>query len=134
MKLTPVQWEEIRTNVISGRASAESEARRVGVAPSCIRRKSLKEGWSKSHRDALTREATKSWLEKAEEHRQRMFAMATNALSKASLPPPKNWRDAETADKIARRAAGLEDGEQGRQLVQIALLGRGPEPAEIYPV
>ena len=73
-------------------------------------------------------------MEKAEEHRQRMLALATNALSKASLPPPKNWRYAETANKIARRAAGLEDGEQGRQLVQIALLGRGPEPAEIYPV
>ena len=130
MKITPVQWDEIKANVISGKASAESEARRLGVSPSLVRKKSLKEGWSKTQRDALSREVAKTWMEKAEEHRQRMFAMATDALSKANLPPPKNWRDAETADKIARRAAGLDDAEQGRQLVQIALL-RGPEPAEV---
>jgi hypothetical protein len=132
VKITPVQWDEIRANVISGKASAESEAKRVGVSPSLVRKKSMREGWSKTHRDAHSLEVAKSWLEKAEEHRNKMFTMATQALAQAKLPPPKNWRDAETADKIARRAAGLEDGEQGRQIVQIALL-RGPEPAEIDP-
>lgn len=130
-KLTPEQWDEIRQNVISGKATTDSEARRVGVAPSNIRKKSIREGWNKRARDKAALEVTKSWIEKAEEHRQRMFAMATEALNQAKLPPPKNWRDAETADKIARRAAGLEDSDGQKTLVSIGLLRGGPEPATL---
>jgi hypothetical protein len=112
------------------------------VPYSTVRKMASRKGWTKkaveeSQRTIIERVsqiAAETWAEKAEAHRRKMYALASDALAQAKLPPPKNWRDVETADKIARRAAGLEDGEQGRQLVQIALLGRGPEPAEIDPV
>lgn len=121
--------------------SFKEASEKFGINRATIRSMAKRHGWTKKEIEEdrkgiverVTQLATESWAEKAEAHRRKMFALASDALGKANLPPPKNWRDAETADKIARRAAGLEDGEQGRQLVQIALLGRGPEPAEIDP-
>jgi hypothetical protein len=97
-----------------------------------------REGWQKSDIESdrynisatVARVVTETWAEKAEAHRQKMFKLASDALDKASLPPPKNWRDAETADKIARRASGLDDDSGQRTLVQIGML-RGPDPASV---
>ena len=73
---------------------------------------------------------TETWAEKAEAHRQKVFALASKALDAANVPTPKNWRDLETADKMARRAAGLDDDSGQRTLVQIGML-RGPDPASV---
>lgn len=124
------EWDRIRADVLAGRHSAESAARAYGMAPSTIRKRAKVEGWSKSAVLEKRREVAQSWAEKAEEHRAKIFEMATRALEKAQVPPPKNWRDAETADRMARRAAGLDDGAEGqRTLVQIGLLRGGPDPA-----
>lgn len=50
-----------------------------------------------------------TWLEKGENYRKLVFDKAAFAVENANLTPPKNWKDAEIADKIARRAAGLDN-------------------------
>lgn len=50
----------------------------------------------------------KSWLEKGEEHRQDAFNVAHESLKKFQAKAPRTFRELESADRIARRAAGLE--------------------------
>jgi hypothetical protein len=58
-----------------------------------------------------------SWGQKGEEHRALAFRLAHDALKKLSkkrVPPPADWQEIEKADKMARRAAGMDDGERLR--------------------
>ena len=69
-----------------------------------------------------------SWQERGEQHRIAAFRAAHNAFLKACLPAPETWRELELADRIARRAAGLDsqDGRDPQKMVlNIALLGGG---------
>jgi transposase len=118
--------------------SFEEAAQKFGVPAGTIRQTASREKWRqrdlsqerRSMASTVAQIVTETWAEKAEAHRQKMFKLASDALDKASLPPPKNWRDAETADKIARRASGLDDDSGQRTLVQIGML-RGPDPASV---
>lgn len=58
---------------------------------------------------ALPREL--DWAEEAKKYRQMIFGKTQGALVAATLEPPKTWRDAEIADRMARKAVGLESGE-----------------------
>jgi len=48
------------------------------------------------------------WLEKGENHRKVAFDLAHDSLKLMKPKAPRNFREAELADKIARRAAGLD--------------------------
>lgn len=48
------------------------------------------------------------WLEKGENHRKVAFDLAHDSLKLMRPKAPRNFREAELADKIARRAAGLD--------------------------
>jgi hypothetical protein len=58
----------------------------------------------------IARNEAESWLEKGEIHRGMAFKVAHQAVARAMKSPPevKDWADLERADKMARRAAGLE--------------------------
>jgi hypothetical protein len=46
-----------------------------------------------------------------------------------SLPPLKNWKDIELADKIARRAAGLDrEGAGGGTVINLGIIAGGYKP------
>ncbi len=53
--------------------------------------------------------ASSDWLKRGDDHREVAFALSAGALKKKKVLPIRNWKDAETADKMARRAAGLEN-------------------------
>lgn len=57
------------------------------------------------------------WAEAQETHRQMVFRKASEALAAAALPAPSSWKDAEIADKMARRAAGLDDRHDGPAII-----------------
>lgn len=57
------------------------------------------------------------WAEAQETHRQMVFRKASEALAAAALPAPSSWKDAEIADKMARRAAGLDDRHDGPAVI-----------------
>ncbi len=48
------------------------------------------------------------WLERGERHREVAFHVAHDSLKLMKPKAPRNFREAELADKIARRAAGLD--------------------------
>lgn len=58
---------------------------------------------------ASTREV--DWAEEAKNYRKLIFSKTKTAIETATLEPPKTWRDAEIADRMARKAVGLESGE-----------------------
>lgn len=68
---------------------------------------------------AVERQAIK-WASKGDRHREVVFNLAHESLKKMKPKAPKNFREAESADKMARRAAGLEVADVNQQtLIQI---------------
>jgi len=70
----------------------------------------------------LTAILAQNWVEKGEIHRALAFKMAHEAIKGASQRAQKvhDWQDLERADKMARRAAGL-DGNEGSASVNVSL-------------
>ena len=125
-------WSAIRSAIENG-SSMEKVASRFGVKRETIKKRAQRGGWilpsdieklalqgkpplspklspkeSKATALALIAE---SWAEKGEEHRRLTFEKAHHAIRNAKVDAPKNWRDFEIADKVARKAAGLESGD-----------------------
>jgi hypothetical protein len=46
-----------------------------------------------------------------------VFEKANSALREANLPAPRTWKDAQIADSMARKAAGLEDSENMKSTI-----------------
>lgn len=62
-------------------------------------------------RKAIERAAERKadeWVAKGEEHRRVVFDVAHDSLKLMHPKAPRNFREAEAADKMARRAAGLD--------------------------
>ncbi len=53
----------------------------------------------------------RDWVEAASEYRNMIMDKLETAIQGMSLESPKTWRDAEIADRMARKAVGLESGE-----------------------
>jgi hypothetical protein len=65
-----------------------------------------------------------SWAERGEQHRLLAFQLAHNSLKRAAKRglPIEDWRDADLADKTARRNAGLDSEEGSRIQIGLALV------------
>ena len=55
--------------------------------------------------------APPDWASLGQRYRQMIFGHVNSALESLNLEPPKTWRDFEIADRMARKAVGLESGE-----------------------
>lgn len=140
--------EKIRVLYQSGKAVADI-AEATGVPATQISALKRKEKWKREEgvmlavqaevqkHDAL---AAKELLEVAESslaaggkaHSELIFKKAHAALAATKLPPLKTWKDIEIADRIARRAAGLDkEGGGGRPIINLGILAGGfqPKPA-----
>lgn len=95
----------------------DAEASKLGQKPGTL---------DKLRSEVVSNAVALTWAEKGESHRKMMFDLANKALTKAvsNIQPPKNWKDVEIADKVARRAAGLEDA-QPQQNLLVSLGGMG---------
>jgi hypothetical protein len=67
-----------------------------------------------------------NWLEKGETHRALAFQIAHKAMKEAEHEAPdiRHWQDLEMADKMARRAAGLESGDTSKVNVRLQLVNQ----------
>jgi len=75
----------------------------------------------------LLQAMAESWLQKGEEHRALAFRIAHDALKKLSkkrVPLSADWQEVDKADKMARRAAGLDDGEKTKVNVELNLVNQ----------
>ena len=72
----------------------------------------------------VTEAIAESWAEKGERHRALAFDLAHNSLRKVAKIglPIENWKDADLADKAARRNAGLDSEEGNRIQIGLALI------------
>ena len=73
---------------------------------------------------ALQDVMVESWLKRGESHKALVYDIATQALKGATKKAKKiqDWQDIERADKAARRAAGLDSGDEARVNVNLQLV------------
>jgi hypothetical protein len=71
-----------------------------------------------------TEALAESWAERGEAHRALAFDLAHTALREAARKglPIESWRDADLADKSARRNAGLDDSDAHNVSIGMALI------------
>jgi hypothetical protein len=74
-----------------------------------------------------------SWAEKGEKHRAIAFDIAHSALREAARKglPIGSWRDADLADRTARRAAMLDSEEKCRIEIGMALINARLEKIDL---
>jgi hypothetical protein len=77
----------------------------------------------------------KSWAERGEAHRAVAFQLAHDSLKAAAKKglPIESRRDADLADKTARRNAGLDDEERSQIEVNLALVNARLEAINLPP-
>jgi hypothetical protein len=61
-----------------------------------------------SARNAEKRKAERDWARAGEDHREAAFKVGHESVKRFKPKTPKNFRELEIADRIARRAAGLD--------------------------
>lgn len=130
-KLTLEVWAQIEadcTNPNDPMSFTDAE-KKYGVSCKTISKRANRKHWplprilskaiEKKIENGLEKVASK-WKDKGERHREVVFDLAHESLKKMKAKAPKNFREAEAADKMARRAAGLEVSEISQQtLIQI---------------
>lgn len=70
-----------------------------------------------SHREV----AGDAWALRQIQHREIAYSKAHNAIAGANLAPPSDWKEFEIADRIARKAAGLDEEKSGGITVNFAM-------------
>lgn len=116
-------------------------AKHFGIKPDSIKARSMREEWplpikvlrkaqeivaQQSKPGAVTgataiAEQAQNWVEKGEISRALAYRIAIKGLQKAESKelPVDSWQDVERIDKMARRAAGLEDGDASKVQVGV---------------
>jgi hypothetical protein len=151
-RTSPETWQAVEKAVCAGMGYTEA-ARRFGIhSPHTIMMRARRNKWPVPARikqrtlalqQAVTRRAeayealrernqeitetiAESWAEKGERHRAHAFEMATKALQKAANQdlPLHDWQDIDRADKIARRAAGLDNDKSAKVSVSLNLVNQ----------
>ena len=137
-------WEEIRALIASGVTYAEV-SERYGIKVDALRQRAKRGNWptvdrvnikanelakerqalsvtsvmSCPQKSDITEVLADSWLERQENHRLLAFKLANGALNRVKAPKIRGWRDIDTADKMARRAAGLDESQS--QTINVGL-------------
>ena len=140
-----VNWDAIRIEFAHGEG-LEALAKKYNVAFGTLAARSSRERWielrPQGHAKglqspvleagkAVAKSIAETWSEKGEAYRKMVFGKTASLVEQATLAPPKNWKDVEIADKIARRAAGLDNLEtQVNTIIGLGSLEDGPMVAD----
>src|SRR5260370_11827373 len=120
-----IPWDIIERTCIAGMTFMDA-AKEFGVKEDTIRKRARRYNWpvaraigqavQKAVQNAqVVDRAAQDWLAKGEAHRAVVFDKASGAIAKARMRPPKSWKEFDLADRAARRAADLENGEVVQQ-------------------
>jgi transposase len=127
-KVAKETWLAIKTCYLAG-MSTNDIAAKFEINRNTISIKAWKMGWNKLRRlpdsvptdKALVEKVADmletDWKTKGSAHRRLVFEKANSALREANLPAPRTWKDAQIADSMARKAAGLEDAENTKSTI-----------------
>lgn len=133
-----VNWDAIRIEFAHGE-SLETLAKKYDIKFGTLAARSSRERWMELRPEGHSvkglqspvleagKAVAKSWAERGESYRRMIFEKTSKLMEQATLAPPKNWKDAEVADKMARRAAGLDNLEtQVNTIIGIGSLDDAP--------
>lgn len=121
-------WLAVKTCYLSG-MSRKDIADRFGINYDTVVTRICKAGWHKlrvlpqsvpverSMVEKVADMLEEDWKNKGSAHRRLVFEKANSALREANLPAPRTWKDAQIADSMARKAAGLEDAENTKSTI-----------------
>lgn len=130
-------WLKVRDAYVAGIKPSDI-SRMFGPSITTIMKRAERHHWSaptklarmrkqiemnKSAKADLTSALEQLSQEKVMEHRAYIARLATEKIKQAKIAPPKNWRDVDLVDKMARRALGLDDGPQQQTLINLGVLG-----------
>jgi hypothetical protein len=134
-------WKTVEAAICIGGLGYSEASRKFNVSPHAIMMKAKRHGWAVPSKiakrvEALQKSVTgravceanrhcndqaveiiaQSWAERGEAHRAVAFQLAHDSLKAAAKKglPIEDWRDADLADKTARRNAGLDSAEGTR--------------------
>jgi hypothetical protein len=140
-----VNWDAIRIEFAHG-VSIPDLSRKYEISEGTLKARSAREKWvdmrPETHATGLQQgvlESAKqgakvvgqSWAERGDAYRRMIFDKTSQMMEQASLAPPRNWKDADIVDKMARRAAGLDNLEtQVNTIIGIGSLEDGPVRAD----
>lgn len=121
-KIARETWLAVKTCYLAG-MSTNDIADKFKINRETVSTKAWKAGWNKIRKLPENIPTDKSlvekvadmmemdWKSKGSAHRRLVFDKANSALREANIPAPRTWKDAQIADSMARKAAGLEDSE-----------------------
>ena len=139
-------WKTVEAAMCIGGLGYSEAGRKFGIEPHAIMMKAKRHDWAlpskiaertkalqarykacESNRNAneeVIQTVAESWAERGEQHRLLAFQLAHNSLKTAARRglPIEDWRDADLADKTARRNAGLDSEEGSRIQIGLALI------------
>jgi hypothetical protein len=132
-----VPWEAVREAIENDQMTFAEAGDKFDIRPHTIANRAKRHLWRYSDRarkvarDNSANHKT-SWSEKGEEHRRIAFEKAHESVKRFQPKAPTSFRELEAADRIARRAAGLETAEVVQQtLVHVSEMIEGRE-AEVF--
>ena len=142
-------WKTVEAAICVGGLGYTECGRKFNISPHAIMMRAKRHGWAVPSKIAMRVEAlqksvteravcerqrqcndqvveivAQSWAERGEQHRLLAFDFAHNSLkaaAKAGLPVT-DWAEAEKADRMARRASGLDSEEGNRIQIGLALI------------
>lgn len=136
-------WLHIRDAICAG-VDSVLVSTRTGVSERWIEARAEREQWlTPARRDAVMRQyqlddpvrlarikddleiaGAALSAEKVLEHRAFVASMASGKMreGQADIEAPRSWREMDIADRMARRALGLDDGPQTANVIQIGSL------------
>lgn len=148
-----VPWEDIKNAYMLGEPCGIICERYPGLKPGTLRSRASREGWTTPRNikqklaervnevkvaemtGTLSPTQAKNQLsnldsvvdtlaQRQSEHRDTIARITQKKFSKQKLPPIKSWRDADIADKMARRALDM-DADTPDAVINVGVLGSG---------
>lgn len=119
---TKFPWKEIEHDAVINGLNHRELGIKYNMAADTIRRHADRHAWPMTYRivpklqekavqlatERAVERIADEWINKGDDHRKMVFKLANESLKKMPIRAPKNFREAEAADKMARRAAGLD--------------------------
>ena len=142
-------WKTVEAAMCIGGLGYSEAGRKFGIEPHAIMMKAKRHGWAlpsmiQKRVEALQKSVTEravcegnrtcndqavdviaeSWEERGQTHRAVAFQLAHDSLKAAAKKglSIESWRDADLADKSARRNAGLDDSDAHNVSIGMALI------------
>ena len=157
-QISPETWKTVEAAVCIGGLGYTEAGRKFGITPHRIMMRAKRHGWAVPSKiakrvEALQKSVTEravcegnracndqavdviaeSWAERGEAHRALAFQLALDSLKAAAKKglPIESWRDADLADRTARRAAMLDSEEGSRIEIGMALINARLETIDL---